>query len=68
MSADDNNWTNCGGKIKEIVIKISDDLGNECVTKSKMYIGQDIVWNTKDILLNCAKMKIYPLNSHSHGN
>jgi hypothetical protein len=63
---DYNNWTSCGGKITEFKIKISDDLGNECATKTKKFIvGQENVWNTKDLLSDCAKMKIDPGKSFS---
>ena len=61
-----NNWISCGGKIKEFKIKISDDFGNECATKTKKFIvGQENVWNTEDLLSDCAKMKIDPVKSFS---
>ena len=59
-------WTECGGEINEdIKIKISDqELGTECVTKAKGFMGdEETIWNTDD-LSDCTKLKIDPAKSH----
>ena len=58
MSISFHNWTECGGtgKINDIKIRISDVLGKQCTTKSQQFAGQEIVWDTEDLLLDCTEI------------
>ena len=68
LKVHDGNWLECGTTINEIKVKISDkELGTVCVTKAikykVVYPLEIIVWNTTDLLSNCTKMKIDPVES-----
>ena len=78
MKVPKSKWAGCGSTItdKEIKIKISDGLGNQCVTESIKYethkdgvlVAYDmIVWNTNALLSNCTEMKIDRVKSRLQG-
>ena len=81
MKVPKSKWAGCGSTItdKEIKIKISDGLGNQCVTESIKYethpdgvyvpheMREMIVWNTTNLLSNCTEMKIDPVNNRLEG-
>ena len=64
-----NDWTNCGGTINEkIKVQITDDLENKCVTESIKYeVGQEMIWNSANLLSSCTEMKVDPVKSRLQG-